>query len=417
MSQLVPTRDSRIWIRKGARKDVYIYRGTVNGFRIDKITLEGSSLSEAKESAMALEDDYNNRSIDPKNRTALVKDVYQVFFRIQEDRFKDDDITWEYLEEIRMMFDVHLLPFFGDKRMKQLNDLDSLWVDFKKTVKRKTFDHIRRIFKLFLNWAKRKRYIDYVAELPIPKHTPRTGLALSLDNLNKVYAKITNQDIRDFLLLAASTGNRKMEWLGMTWDRVNIEKALVLTKAVQRRTKKRLWKPISPALVTLLKRRLEAGKGSPFVFPNAREPMLRHRNPSDFNKRWRQAVKDAELKDENDKAITNVTIHDLRHTWAELARRTSTASIEDRAGFLGHSKEMHEGVYGDKNPMLSAEKLRPLATLIPVKEIIGTNVGQIIPMRMSKKRKEAELLKQMVTTARIELATPSLGNQLEFNLE
>lgn len=117
--------------------------------------------------------------------------------------------------------------------------------------------------------------------------------------------------IKPILICAVTTGLRKANILTMDWSQVRLEaRRIAMTVKGGKNHEVRITPYLAAALSAM---------------PNRRGRVFDARN---FEKRWRQAVKDAGLSD--------LRFHDLRHTFASWARQ-SGADIADVKEALGHS--------------------------------------------------------------------------------
>jgi len=130
-----------------------------------------------------------------------------------------------------------------------------------------------------------------------------------------------NRYLETIVLIALTTGMRRGEILGLTWDRINLETGLVIIEEPKNGQRR------SNHILKIIRDRLEAIKEntaiqSGFVFPN--------RNglkPIDIKSAWYTAVKDAGLED--------FRFHDLRHTAASYIAMDG-GTVPEIAAVLGH---------------------------------------------------------------------------------
>ena len=130
-----------------------------------------------------------------------------------------------------------------------------------------------------------------------------------------------NPFLETVVIIALSTGMRRSEILGLTWDRVDLDSGLVLieeTKNGQRRSSYL----IAPILERLKQLAPPASATSGFVFPG-RSGL----KPIDITSAWQMAVRQAELKD--------FRFHDLRHTAASYVAMDG-GTVPEIAALLGH---------------------------------------------------------------------------------
>lgn len=133
---------------------------------------------------------------------------------------------------------------------------------------------------------------------------------LTFEDWSTLLAK-AHASLKPILICAVTTGLRKDNILKMDWSQVRLSaRRIVVTVKGNKIHEVRIDPMLSAALASDTKR-----KGRVFDSTN-------------FEKRWRAALKDA--------GLTNFRFHDLRHTFASWARQ-SGADIADVKDALGHS--------------------------------------------------------------------------------
>lgn len=162
--------------------------------------------------------------------------------------------------------------------------------------------------------------VSKVSKLPEPRGRVRY---LSDDEREKLLATLkdaANPYLYPIVLLALTTGARRMEILGLRWHDVD----LVARRAILQDTKngeRRSLPIIEPALGEL--RKLYERRGnSEFVFPshNGKQPV-------DIKRGWDSALAAADIED--------FRFHDLRHTCASYLAMNG-ATMGEIAAVLGH---------------------------------------------------------------------------------
>jgi len=137
--------------------------------------------------------------------------------------------------------------------------------------------------------------------------------------------KSMNPCLYDVVLLALSTGMRKGEIMGLTWDAVDFQRRMI-TLEHTKNGERRGVPLVGPAYDALQERSRIRRIDSPYMFPApfryGKEPQ-----PIDITTAWRVAVKRAELKD--------FRFHDLRHSAASYLAMNG-ASLAEIAAVLGH---------------------------------------------------------------------------------
>jgi integrase len=137
--------------------------------------------------------------------------------------------------------------------------------------------------------------------------------------------------LRAFVVLAINTGMRKGEILGLKWANVNLDDGQICLERAQRKNGKVLRVPVNQAVREVLSSLPHA---SEYVLC---DPQTGERYKSlrrSFTTACRRAKKDPDDKD--DLGITDLRIHDLRHTFGTMlnARGVDLPTI---SSLLGHS--------------------------------------------------------------------------------
>lgn len=123
------------------------------------------------------------------------------------------------------------------------------------------------------------------------------------------------------VLFALTTGARRGELLGLTWQDVDLNKRVGVLHT-SKNGRPRMLPIVLPLLQELMRFR---GSPSHRVFPSTVDP----HSPFDFKKAWKKALKDAGLE--------SVRFHDLRHTAA--SNMVSNGRTLFEAGtLLGHTQ-------------------------------------------------------------------------------
>jgi integrase len=190
------------------------------------------------------------------------------------------------------------------------------------------------------------RLIPYnpCAALDRPKVVREERRPLEPDECAALFEVCRNDRLGDMIILAALTGMRKGELIGLEWSAVNLaEGVLSVRRSVVETQGKRLVKEpktlssrrvveLGGEAVEALQRRLEKAKAEgmepelvPIVFPNS---VGKHLHGSNFDRRiWHPLRKAAGLPE-------SFCFHDLRHTMASLmlAAGVDMKTIQKRLG-------------------------------------------------------------------------------------
>lgn len=160
-----------------------------------------------------------------------------------------------------------------------------------------------------------------VKKLPEPKGRVRSLSPSEKNRLFEECKKASNPYLYPAVIVALSTGARKMEVLSLKWDDVDLanERAILHdTKNGERRSINLM------GFVNDLIRELHDNKrtNDTYVFPS-----MDGKKPFDITRSWKKAIKDAEIND--------FRFHDLRHTTASYLAEQGKSSVQI-AEILGH---------------------------------------------------------------------------------
>ncbi|MCB2210474.1 site-specific integrase [bacterium] len=131
-----------------------------------------------------------------------------------------------------------------------------------------------------------------------------------------------NPDLYPAVLLALSTGARRMEIWGVRWEQVDFEQELIVLHDTKNQERRVL--PIKGRALEMLRERSRVRSlETDLVFPSRKDP----KKPMDFRAPWEKALKQAEIE--------NFRWHDLRHSCASYLAM-SGATPGEIAAVLGH---------------------------------------------------------------------------------
>ena len=168
-----------------------------------------------------------------------------------------------------------------------------------------------------LNWNKVN-----TARFEAPSAPPPRDRYLTKPEARKLLEGCVQPHVRLFVRLALATAARKSALLGLTWDRVDLERERInLTVVGETQRKRRATVPINDQLMAELVAAKEAAQ-TPYVIEYAGDRVL------NIKKGFAGAAKRAGLDD--------LTPHDLRHT-AAVWMAEDGVSMDEIAQYLGHS--------------------------------------------------------------------------------
>ncbi|MBR6363811.1 MAG: site-specific integrase [Alphaproteobacteria bacterium] len=129
-----------------------------------------------------------------------------------------------------------------------------------------------------------------------------------------------NKLLYPLVVLAISTGARKMEMLSLTWDKVDLDAGWAILEKTKNGDRRGL--AITGLALELLKKLYDNRLSDTWVFPNETNS-----GPCDIRRAWDKALLDAGVQD--------FRFHDLRHTCASYLIMNG-ASTGEVANVLGH---------------------------------------------------------------------------------
>lgn len=135
--------------------------------------------------------------------------------------------------------------------------------------------------------------------------------------------KAKNIDLYTAVVLALSTGARKMEIWGMKWNQVDFNRNVITLHDTKNKERRVL--PLAGHALELMQERMAQRRtlNSDLVFPSPKNPEI----PYDMRVPWKEAVKEAKIKD--------FRWHDLRHSAASYLAMNG-ATLAEIAEILGH---------------------------------------------------------------------------------
>lgn len=228
----------------------------------------------------------------------------------------------------RSMWIKDILPALGPKKVADLTatDCDKLHRTIsadRPTRANRVIEVLRKALNLAIRWGWLERNpASGVRRNPETKRTRYLSHAEieRLDAALEAHPQRVSADALRFLLL---TGCRKGEALGATWDQFDLERRVWSKPEAMTKQRKLHRVPYSEAVAVILERR-RAEVGGTFIFSGSLGAPL-----VDVKKTWASVCETAGLSD--------VRMHDLRHTYASLLV-SSGASLPVVGALLGHSQ-------------------------------------------------------------------------------
>lgn len=271
-----------------------------------------------------------------KMKFADVYDDYRVF---RKSRLRPR--TYELEQYI---FDSHLIPFFREYTLAEIDDL--VWDHYCECGKVKDYTNHRSAIRRYLKWCKRSRYIERMPdEFELPDHERRKRRAFS-DHQILTIMKHAKGGLKLFLSMYLLMAMRRSEIMLLRWSQVKFDGGYIhLTKA-DTKTKRERFVPLHPAVQEILEARKDRAVSYKWVFPNAKDSS-RHADPSGLKTSWATVKKRCKAEGVD---IDEFTWHDLRSTWKTRAHKNVAFTDTQKEKFAGSSTEVQKGIYVDFDP-------------------------------------------------------------------
>lgn len=245
-------------------------------------------------------------------------------------------------ESYRRNIDKYIIPQLGNIKLSNLLplQLQSFYNILSATLSNTSIVYIHRILHSALNQAmKWDLVVRNVADnVEVPKKNKYNATILNSEQLGKLIEVIKDTYIYIPVMIAISTGMRRGEVLGLTWENIDLENAtLRVVQAIYPtqnglvvlppKTKTSIRKiSLPPTLVAILKEHKNNCKNDNNYVCTLEDGNLV--SPSSLNHRFKQILKDNNLP--------SIRFHDLRHSHASLllSQGVQAKVISER---LGHS--------------------------------------------------------------------------------
>jgi len=225
------------------------------------------------------------------------------------------------------MFKNYILPAMGTTKLTDVkyHQIQSLHASFNGRVRgNRILEVVRKAFNLAVR-------LEWIAKNPCQgikwNHEEPRHRYLTQDEIKRLFEVLA---VRGDDLSAAAvkllilTGARRGELLRATWSQFDLTEAVWVKPSSHTKQKREHRIPLSEEAVQLL-RRIKKGSKDKFVFPGR----WGNEHQTDLKKFW-DAVR-------TEAGITDVRLHDLRHTYASILV-SSGASLPMIGAMLGHTQ-------------------------------------------------------------------------------
>ncbi|WP_110685111.1 tyrosine-type recombinase/integrase [Salinicola aestuarinus] len=251
-----------------------------------------------------------------------------------------------------------LYPFFSGRKMAEITDMDvkeyirQRSIDVKPaTINREVgvFSAACNHCRLELGWK-----IGNPCEGRKLKEPEGVVRWLGQDEAERLIEAAEEREkapwLADYVRVCLYTGMRKSEVTGLTWDRVNLERRILILETGTTKSGKRRSVPLHEVAAAALESRLRWRNrhcpSSPWVFCNGKGGQVR-----DMKKSFASALKSA--------GIENFRQHDQRHTLASWMVMSGTDLMRVR-DMLGHASVEQTQRYAHLHPDMLIEAVNSL---------------------------------------------------------
>jgi len=319
----------------------------------EKITIgkfPGVSLAAARKRAAYLSGEisvHGKKIIDELKQDRIEQrfsDLFESWFKDQKSLGKRD------LSNVRSRYENHIKDTLGTKRISALTDryLQAWFLRLPEKKKKQGSGTLskstaNRCLEIVSAVMEKKASSNPAAAI---SHFPEESREryLSGDELNRLFraldSPITSDDLRDIVLIALTTGARKMNILSMKWNDLDLEDGLWVIPAAQSKNSKSIGVQLIDEAIDILKRR-RADTSSIYVFPGAGKKG----HIVEIRKPWKELLERA--------SISGFVFHDLRRTVGSWQAHIGSSDLIIGKS-LGHNSTQATRIYArirDGNPI------------------------------------------------------------------
>lgn len=332
---------------------------------------EEISLGETNEKKALKKKDVLEAKLDflgPKSFTLKLKDTYEEHLSERRKELKKKVIREGTFKEFQRIFENHLIPVLGTKKLAQIDppSFRKAWPKFGVN----DLTNVRKVLSFHMGWCCEQGYLKYVPKFTIPPVKRRKRRILKPEEIKKIFSHAEGGFLL-FLSMALFMGMRRGEITKLSWDRINLAERFLILQEEHTKTKQARAIPINEFVFSQLSARL--GSKSKWVFPN-REDSRRHMDPSGFRRAWIKVLKLSDMERED------ITWHDFRATYEYYAHKRTEFTDTQKEKFAGSSIEVQKRLYVS----FDADDVRGLEDVVQVsgmteifknKKLDGENTG------------------------------------------
>ena len=309
----------RTWKWKGKKREAYIFDVMVDGQRVRK---QYASKQEAQEELDKFRDEKKNPKpvvVEPPPVPTL-GEAFTKFLALKSNRKTAHEFT-RVAEHLKTAFGIDTL--LTDITAARIAEYKASRLAIRRGGKPLTAAAVNRplgLLRTMLRQALRWKYIPEVPEIEFEDEPAGVVRFLRPDEATRLLdacRKSRNTVLADLVEFAMFTGVRRGEALGLTWDRVDRARGVVLLTETKNGRPREVQ--LSANADAALARRWT---------PNAAGFVFGSRNWNSFRQAWAAAVRVA--------GIAKFRFHDLRHTTASWLVQQGR-SLREVKELLGHS--------------------------------------------------------------------------------
>lgn len=325
------TRPKRIKIAPNLYKvgDKYYYRRgddekLLGQFRTDALAIKAKDAHEALRGALGAEAfRLRLKQVFPdyrQYREAQMEGLIKGRKKISPGTFK----------EIVTIWDLHLVRFFGNKHLAEIDA--PLWEQYCAKATVGDLKNHRKVLVGILGWCAKKGAVRYVPKFEVPHVVPRKRVILTPDQIKALFSNARGNAVL-FIAMYLFMGVRRGEQVHLKWSDINFEKRALYVRDETTRTRKGRPVPLNAFVHDLLVERLKAqrteGIRTPYVYPMRGNPK-RHMRHDGIASVWHTTLRHAGLEG-------IIEPHDLRATYETYANKRGEFTDMQREKMAGAS--------------------------------------------------------------------------------
>lgn len=239
--------------------------------------------------------------------------------------------------EMRYIYASHLRPFFGNKKLSEIDT--PLWNQYKQRSKVADLTNHRKVLGTFLRWCVENNYLRSIPLMSVPKVRRRVRTILKPKEIEALLQH-SHGNLLLFVSLYLFMGVRWSEIIKLEWSSIDLNRGVMIVQEGTTRTRRSRSVTINSFVLSLLvaRRKEQVGNDvkSPWVFPKRGRPK-EHASITGINNPWRVMLRKA--------GLTNVRQHDLRATFEYYAHKRTDFTDTQREKYAGAAIEVQRKHY------------------------------------------------------------------------